>query len=544
MSRKIKNFGTLLAIALLFGHYSFANSLVTKNSVEKSLTERNIKGQINLYEKGWKIIPSGQEASDYFVNQSIPSAAQALSSAAESALKSGIHIKDLEDYIKIYEDIDNNFKGSAKETTAWFNQKIKALSNFRNTVPDNLMNDSKDSFILGYMTYETRTLQERKRLSQFFSKYVDEHKSWRSVYDKPTKNDDSITKLKYFSEAKEDNKEEGKEKSKQKPGKQKIVFKDPVLKKIDAEWTVQSKLANTIFVDKYKESGENDNSLYALADILSGYIQWVWTAVAKPTGKEIHNAANHLFYVNEVAAVNTARAATYVGGQIKEGAVYSGKKIASGIKYTGEKTYQGITYVSDVSAKGVLLAGSTINTTGRHLFAAGSMGYKLVSPSIESGVLASIALLTYASATTTEYALSGFGLISNYTIQGTGKAVATGTSAALAVTDTAHASVISVYELSKGASLAGFQTIKGGIVLGKAALMQIPSQILLGSLNSAIFLVYDGPKIVVKKITGENIQNLPTGTVVDIEKLEAAGYQSEEIKLNEKTKRKILEEIK
>ena len=83
---------------------------------------------------------------------------------------------------------------------------------------------------------------------------------------------------------------------------------------------------------------------------------------------------------------------------------------------------------------------------------------------------------------------------------------------------------------------------KSGVVLGYNALTAIPSHLLLGSVNTAYFLVADGPKLAIASIKGEvsfqadntheqrfQAGQLPVGTVMDLQALQNQGHPNIEI---------------
>ena len=109
---------------------------------------------------------------------------------------------------------------------------------------------------------------------------------------------------------------------------------------------------------------------------------------------------------------------------------------------------------------------------------------------------------------------------------GTGKTVVEG-----ALDSGVYAAQMS-YELAKGITKVTINQAQTGIVLGYNALTAVPTQLLLASANSIVFLAYDGPRLVLATIKGEvqwngqdevkpliPVQSLPVGSVVNLRAL-------------------------
>jgi hypothetical protein len=111
-------------------------------------------------------------------------------------------------------------------------------------------------------------------------------------------------------------------------------------------------------------------------------------------------------------------------------------------------------------------------------------------------------------------------------VAGTGKAVAVGAA------DTGIYAAQVSYDLIKGVTKVTMNQAESGIVLGYNALTALPTQLLLGTVNSIVFLAYDGPRLVLASVKGEvqwtnkngekiriPVQSLPVGSVVDLKTL-------------------------
>jgi len=83
------------------------------------------------------------------------------------------------------------------------------------------------------------------------------------------------------------------------------------------------------------------------------------------------------------------------------------------------------------------------------------------------------------------------------------------------------------YDAVAGTTKVFVNQVKSGVVLGYNALTAIPSQLLLGTVNSAVFLFWDGPRLTIATLKGEvdykgqTLQPgaLPVGSVIDLKTL-------------------------
>jgi hypothetical protein len=84
------------------------------------------------------------------------------------------------------------------------------------------------------------------------------------------------------------------------------------------------------------------------------------------------------------------------------------------------------------------------------------------------------------------------------------------------------------YDAVVGTTKVFVEQVKSGVVLGYNALTALPAHLLLGGINTAYFLVWDGPKLVIASVQGDvefNTQTiqpgaLPVGAVIDLKALQ------------------------
>jgi hypothetical protein len=104
--------------------------------------------------------------------------------------------------------------------------------------------------------------------------------------------------------------------------------------------------------------------------------------------------------------------------------------------------------------------------------------------------------------------------------------------ATTAIDSAAYAGLLT-YDTVKGATKVVINQTASGVVLGYNALTAIPTHTLLGVEDVAVFLAWDGPRLVIAAAQGRiksgndstpeethSLGDLPVGTVVDLKKLE------------------------
>lgn len=186
--------------------------------------------------------------------------------------------------------------------------------------------------------------------------------------------------------------------------------------------------------------------------------------------------------------------------------------------------------------------GQTIVTTGMTLVHAGKTGYRVLSPSMESGFLGTLGV---ASAVSTVPTVIGaevtYGFNQTLAFAGTHTvkaAAATGGG----VYETGATAAGLVYDFGKGTGESVFYGLESGIVLSYTALTAVPAHLILTVPDSTIFLAWDGPRLVVASVRGnyKGYDSLPTGSIVDLKEARKAG-KVEILTDDEKIVKKVLE---
>ncbi|GBF52048.1 hypothetical protein LPTSP4_35860 [Leptospira ryugenii] len=244
-------------------------------------------------------------------------------------------------------------------------------------------------------------------------------------------------------------------------------------------WTKSFQTAVKEFSEEYEESGNRETSVTALFDIFQGYTVFLKEFLVTPifqTGKS----------VGETMLVN----GVYV--PIAQTATFSGEAVM---------------------------------TTGLVVYYPFQLGYRVVSPSLESGFLASIGLATLSSTAptlVTGTSIAGFNQVTTVTTGYAGEAI--GQTGAIGFQSTAYVTGL-VYDFSKGVGESSLYALKSGIILSYTSLTVIPAHLLLTVPDGTVFLTYDGPRLVIAAVRGNyaGYDDLPTGTIVDLERAKKEG---------------------
>ena len=255
---------------------------------------------------------------------------------------------------------------------------------------------------------------------------------------------------------------------------------------IEGRWSDAMDEAHEDFMDSYEKSATRSNSLSALGDILFGYSKAAYSGLVKPMTR---------------STVQGAR-----------------------VTVKGVST---VVFLPVVAA--FIVTGRTIQSTGLSLYYTTSLGVKLVSPTVEGGLLTGLSMLSYGAIPVTAAVGGTVGVVNQIAVTTISPVAGATTAVVVGAAETgAYAAQVS-YDLIKGVTKVTLNQAQSGIVLGYNALTALPTQLLLGSANSIVFLAYDGPRLVVASVKGEvqwsnksgeistaPVQSLPVGSVVDL----------------------------
>jgi len=278
--------------------------------------------------------------------------------------------------------------------------------------------------------------------------------------------------------------------------------------RIEPAWETAFQKAGHEFQREYEKSGSEQNSLMALGPILFGYLKSFYHGIAAPTSKTI---------------VKTTVAGT---------------------------TYAVFLPITATS----IVAGRTVQSVGLTVYYAGKTGVKLISPTIEAGLLSGMSLLSVSAVPITYAAGGSIGAINQVAFTTAGPAAGIVQGAASTTVHSAAYVGFLAYDAVKGTTQVVINQAASGIVLGYNALTAIPSQAFLGVVD-VVCLAYDGPRLVIAAVRGRiktskdstesySLGDLPVGTVVDLKKLEnTEGVTVEVISTDPKVIKEVLEKI-
>lgn len=255
--------------------------------------------------------------------------------------------------------------------------------------------------------------------------------------------------------------------------------------KIDSSWEAAFRKAGSEFQAEYEKSGRQPNALMALGPILYGYLKSLYYGIAAPASRTI---------------VKTTVAGT---------------------------TYAVFLPVSTVS----IVTGRTVQAVGLTVYYAGKTGVKIISPTLEGGLLSGLSLLSLGSVPATYAAGGAFGAINQVAFSTVGPVAAAAEGIGSTAAHSAGYAGFLAYDAVKGTTNVMINQAASGIVLGYNALSALPAHTFMGALDTAVFLAWDGPHLIIAAAKGKiktadaesgvahSIGDLPVGTVVDLKEL-------------------------
>ena len=260
---------------------------------------------------------------------------------------------------------------------------------------------------------------------------------------------------------------------------------------------------------EYEQSGQSSNSLVALGHIFQAY-------------------AKGLYY-----------------GLLKPGVSSAGTSVSAAARGATQAVFL-------PSATAISVTGRTIQAIGTTVFYTGKLGIEIVSPTVEAGFLSGLATLSLGTVPLTYVAGTGIGAINQIAFTAAAPVVTAGSGAFATGVDTSTYVAFVTFDAINGTSKVVFNQAKSAIVLGFNALTALPSHLFLATVDSAVFLAWDGPRLVVALARGQigkgdspalRVDSLPVGSVVDLEKLRASGVTIEVLSDDPAVINKVLEQI-
>ncbi len=261
---------------------------------------------------------------------------------------------------------------------------------------------------------------------------------------------------------------------------------DTISPEIEVNWTDSFQQAQNAFNDAYQASGNESNSLMGLRNIIGGYGKALYYGLFKPSSDS----------------------------------VIKGATVTAGL--AGQALFL-------PTASLFIVSGRTVQSIGLSLYYTSKNGYKVVSPSIESGLLAGVSLLAVGTVPLTYATGASVGVLNQVAIMTAAPIIGSAVAGGNTLGETAKYAGLVSYDLAKGSSKVILNQAASGLVLGYNALTALPAQTLLTAVNGTFFLVFDGPRLMIAKVNGELISSdgtshaittLPIGSVLDMKKLE------------------------
>ena len=257
---------------------------------------------------------------------------------------------------------------------------------------------------------------------------------------------------------------------------------------IQKEWDGALKIGEAHFQQAYSDSAQQGNSLTGLGVLLWGYVKGAYEGLFKP-------------------AVQSSWQVT------KYSSVVAGEAIFLPIAST------------------YILTKNSLQATGLAFYYAGKTTIEVLAPTLTGGFHASVSLLSAGSVPITYIGGTSMGMINQAASTVAAPTIATVEGVAKATADTLQYGALVTYDALLGTTKVFVNQFQSGVVLGYNALTAIPSHLLLGAANSAVFLLYDGPRLSLATLKGQvDFQGntlqpgvLPVGSVVDLKALSDNG---------------------
>ena len=274
-------------------------------------------------------------------------------------------------------------------------------------------------------------------------------------------------------------------------------------------WDTAFAEAKQGFNEEYEESGQSSNTIGGLANIFQGYAKGIYRGFIKP------------------GASTTAKAAD-----------------------TGVRGVAQVVFLPTATA--ISVTGRTVQAVGTTVFYTGKFGVEIISPTVEAGLLSGMAILSLGTAPLTYVTGTGIGVVNQVAFTAASPIAGATTGAVSTAADTGKYVAFISYDAITGISKVTINQASSAVVLGYNALTALPAHLFIGTVDSAVFLAYDGPRLVVAYAKGEiksdnnqatRIDSLPVGTVIDLQQLAKEGIEVKTLSDDPEVINKILEQL-
>jgi len=278
---------------------------------------------------------------------------------------------------------------------------------------------------------------------------------------------------------------------------------------IGTTWSNAFGEAAASFNQEYEKSGQSANAIGGLAHIISAYAKGLYQGLFRPTATTVADTAS------------------------------AGARGAAQLVFLP-------------AATAISVSGRTIQAIGTTVYYTGRLGVEIISPTVEAGLLSGMAVLSLGTASLSYVTGTVIGAVNQVAFTAAAPVAGAGSGVALTAADAGKYVVFVGYDAVAGTSKVVINQASAAVVLGYNALTALPAHAFMGVIDSAVFLAYDGPRLVIAYTKGEiagedgeslRIDSLPVGSVVDLNALEREGVEVNVLSDDPAVIRKVMEKL-
>lgn len=439
------------------------------------ITMANMRGHEALYNEGWYVITSSEEALTYAKQKSFISSAEAISLAASSiAERNHELVKDLAEHWDLSADLGKKTFQTGGRITRKIFATTSEITGAQVDYGSATFKKGWSRFVKGNLHLGQRTQSTRDALINQPGDYFQNlSKDFSNIYEITSK------------------------------------IQDDYSLQIGSTWSNAFSDAADSFNDEYNKSGQSSNALSGLFHIITGYAKGLYQGLFKPSASTI---------------VNT---------------------VSVGAKGAAQMVFL-------PTATAISISGRTIEAVGTTVFYTGKLGVEIISPTVEAGLLSGLAILSLGAAPLTYVTGASIGAVNQVAFTTAAPIVTTTSEVALTAADTGKYVAFVSYDAVVGTSKVVINQASAAVVLGYNALTALPAHTFMAVADSAVFLAYDGPRLVIAYAKGEiknkdnipvNVDSLPVGSVVDLNTLKQEGIDVQVLSDDPAVIKKVLQQL-
>ena len=439
------------------------------------ITMANMRGHEALYDEGWYVITSSEDALAYAKQKSFISSAEAISLAASSMAKRNHELaEDMAEHWDLSTDLGKKtFQTGTRITRKMF----AATSDIAGAQVDYGTATFKKGwsrFVKGNLHIGQRTQSTRDALVNQPGNYFQNlSKDFSNIYEITSK------------------------------------IQDDYSLQIGSTWGDAFSDAADSFNDEYNKSGQSSNALGGLFHVIMGYAKGLYQGLFKPSATTVVNTAS-----------------------------------------VGAKGAAQMVFLPTATA--ISISGRTIEAVGTTVFYTGKLGVEIISPTVEAGLLSGMAILSLGTAPLTYVTGASIGAVNQVAFTTAAPIVTAGSEVALTAADTGKYVAFVSYDAVVGTSKVVINQASSAVVLGYNALTALPAHTFMAVADSAVFLAWDGPRLVIAYAKGEiknedngsvRVDSLPVGSVVDFNALKQEGIDVKILSDDPAVIKKVLQKL-